>query len=61
MKNGRLGYGCPDVTGTRREVKTQAAARAQRSIVLVVRESFFEKISGYLKDEKGFVRQSDDR
>lgn len=59
MKNERLGYGCPDGIGTRREVKIQAAARAQRSIVLVVRESFFEKISGYLKDEKGFVRQRD--
>lgn len=40
-----------------REVNIQGAVRAQRTIVLVVRESFFEEINWYLKDEKGFVRQ----
>lgn len=59
MKDGRIGYGCPDVISTGREVKIQAAVRALRSIVLLVRENFFEKISRYLKVEKGYVRQRD--
>lgn len=57
MKNGRISYDHPDVIGATREVNVPGAVRAQRSIVLVVRGSFFEDISWYLKDENEFVRQ----